>query len=316
MAVFTPVNAKDLALWLEGYSVGELVSFRGIASGIENSNFFLTTSQGEYVLTLFERLSASELPFYLELMQHLAAKGVRAPAPLPRRDGTLLGELQGKPATIVSKLEGSVEYTPSAQHCLAIGDMLARLHLAGRDFLPFQPNLRSLPWWQEVVPKVMHFLTADQQALLQDELLFQRDFFHSADYAALPGGPCHCDVFRDNVLFDKAGRLTGLFDFYFAGCDKWLFDLAVCANDWCIDLTTGHLDPERTQAFLRAYQRIRPFTPAESIHWPTLLRTAAMRFWISRLYDFYLPRCATLLHPHDPKHFERILCSRRVNSRI
>jgi len=315
MAVFTAVSETDLAQWLSHYDLGRVADFRGIASGIENSNFFLTTTRGDYVLTVFEKLNAQQLPYYLELMQHLASHQVPVPDPVTRRDGALFGLLHGKPASIVTKLEGSAQLAPQVGHCAEVGQMLARMHLAGRDFARHQPNLRSLSWWQATEPEVERYLSPDQRQLLRDELAWQTAFFASAAYRGLPEGPCHCDLFRDNVLFvagtqGKPDRLGGFFDFYFAGNDKWLFDLAVCVNDWCIDLSTGVLDPARTRALVRAYQTVRPFSPDEVMHWRTLLRAAALRFWISRLYDFYLPRSAEMLKPHDPTHFERILRER------
>ncbi|WP_153099933.1 homoserine kinase [Paraburkholderia hayleyella] len=325
MAVFTAVSSSDLTDWLRHYSLGEVIEFRGITSGIENSNFFLTTSQGEYVLTIFEKLTAAQLPFYLDLMRHLAAHQVPVPDPLPRDDGALFGMLHGKPAALVTKLEGAPELAPSEAHCIEVGQMLARLHLAGRDFAPYQPNLRSLPWWRDTVPTLLPHLNDAQRTLLTSELAWQEAFFASAAYAELPAGPCHCDLFRDNVLFATRPaasashahsatasntRLGGFFDFYFAGCDKWLFDVAVTINDWCVDLASGQLEPQRTGALLRAYQTVRPFTAAETAHWNDMLRAAAYRFWVSRLYDFHLPRTAELLQPHDPGHFERILRTR------
>jgi homoserine kinase type II len=317
MAVFTAVTEPQLAEWMRHYDLGEVVEFRGISSGIENSNFFLTTTRGEYVLTIFEKLTAGQLPFYLDLMQHLAAHQVPVPDPMPREDGALFGMLHGKPAAIVTRLEGGPELAPGVEHCIEVGQMLARMHLAGRDYPRHQPNLRSLSWWQETVPSVLPFLTDAQRALLSEELAHQQAFFASADYPALPEGPCHCDLFRDNVLFAHAApasghtvRLGGFFDFYFAGCDKWLFDVAVTVNDWCVDLTTGKLNDARVEAMLRAYQTVRPFTPAENRHWGDMLRAGAYRFWVSRLYDFHMPRAAELLKPHDPGHFERILRER------
>lgn len=317
MAVFTVVTEPDLAQWMRHYDLGEVVDFRGIRSGIENSNFFLTTTRGEFVLTIFEKLTATQLPFYLDLMRHLASHGVPVPDPVARDDGALFGGLLGKPAAIVTKLEGAVELAPGTEHCAEVGTMLARMHLAGRDFKRDQPNLRSLPWWQETVPAIAPFLCAAQRELLVSELAHQSAFFQSADYAALPSGPCHCDLFRDNVMFAAAQpgtghsvRLGGFFDFYFAGCDKWLFDVAVTVNDWCVDLSTGQLDAPRLDALLRAYRTVRPFTPEECRHWNDMLRAGAYRFWVSRLYDFHLPRAAAVLQPHDPTHFERILRAR------
>ncbi len=317
MAVFTAVTDSQLAQWMQHYDLGDVVEFRGISSGIENSNFFLTTTRGEYVLTIFEKLTAQQLPFYLDLMQHLAAHRVPVPDPMPREDGALFGMLHGKPAAIVTKLDGGPELAPGVEHCIEVGQMLARMHLAGRDYARHQPNLRSLTWWQETVPAVLPFVSAGQSELLASELAHQQAFFASADYAALPEGPCHCDLFRDNVLFAHAApdsghevRLGGFFDFYFAGCDKWLFDVAVTVNDWCVDLTTGKLNEARMEAMLRAYQTVRPFTREENRHWGDMLRAGAYRFWVSRLYDFHMPRAAELLKPHDPGHFERILRER------
>jgi homoserine kinase type II len=317
MAVFTAVTEAQLAQWLRHYDLGDVVEFRGITSGIENSNFFLTTSRGEYVLTIFEKLTDRQLPFYLDLMRHLAAHRVPVPDPVPRDDGALFGMLHGKPAAIVTKLEGAPELAPGVEHCVEVGQMLARMHLAGRDFAHHQPNLRSLAWWEETVPALLPFVDDAQRALLTDELAHQHAFFASADYAAMPGGPCHCDLFRDNALFAHAApntghdvRLGGFFDFYFAGCDKWLFDVAVTVNDWCVDLPTGRLDDARVEALLRAYQTVRPFTHEENRHWGDMLRAGAYRFWVSRLYDFHMPRAAELLKPHDPGHFERILRER------
>ncbi len=318
MAVFTAVSDTQLAGWLRHYELGEVVDFRGIASGIENSNFFLTTTRGAYVLTLFENLTATQLPFYLELMRHLAAHAVPVPDPVPRTDGALFGELNGKPAAIVTKLDGTPELSPDVEHCIEVGHMLARMHLAGRDFTQSQPNLRSLPWWKENVPAVLAQLSESQHALITSELAYQTAFFASDAYRDMPDGPCHCDLFRDNVLFAPAAsgesqsgaRLGGFFDFYFAGNDKWLFDVAVCVNDWCIDLSTGALDAARVNALLRAYQTVRPFTPPEEHHWNDMLRAGALRFWVSRLYDFYRPREAKMLNAHDPGHFERILRER------
>jgi homoserine kinase type II len=318
MAVFTAVSDTQLAGWLRHYELGEVVDFRGIASGIENSNYFLTTTRGAYVLTLFENLTATQLPFYLELMRHLAAHAVPVPDPVPRTDGALFGELNGKPAAIVTKLDGTPELSPGVEHCIEVGHMLARMHLAGRDFTQSQPNLRSLPWWKENVPAVLAQLSESQHALITSELAYQTAFFASDAYRDMPDGPCHCDLFRDNVLFappaygesQSGTRLGGFFDFYFAGNDKWLFDVAVCVNDWCTDLSTGALDAARVKALLRAYQTVRPFTPAEELHWNDMLRAGALRFWVSRLYDFYRPREAKMLNAHDPGHFERILRER------
>jgi homoserine kinase type II len=198
---------------------------------------------------------------------------------------------------------------PQPVHCAEVGAMLAKMHLAGRDFPLHQPNLRGLDWWTETVPKVLPYLDAGTAALLQAELAFQRDFAAGATYAALERGPVHADLFRNNVMF-VGERLSGCFDFYFAGWDTWLFDLAVTVNDWCIDLDTGRLDDARVVALTRAYHAVRPFTAADHAAWQPMLRAAALRFWLSRLYDFHRPRAAEMLTPHDPTHFERVLRER------
>lgn len=309
MAVFTSVTLGDLTQWIKQFPLGQAVALKGIASGIENSNFFLTTESGEYVLTIFENLSFEQLPFYLKLMHHLAERGVLVPAPVATHAGELIVPLHGKPAAIVSKLEGSSQMDPQPVHCAAVGAMLARMHLAAQDYPLEQPNLRGLDWWNLTTPKVLPYLSAENAHLLRAEMHFQEAFAACETYRQLQRGPVHADLFRNNVMFDGE-RLTGFFDFYFAGCDTWLFDVAVTVNDWCIDLATGVLDTARVRAMLDAYHAVRPFTDAEQTAWQPMLRAAALRFWLSRLYDFYQPREAEMLTPHDPTHFERILRAR------
>ncbi|MGZ8289810.1 MAG: homoserine kinase [Telluria sp.] len=309
MAVFTAVGLGDLTQWIKQFPLGNALALKGIASGIENSNFFLTTERGEYVLTIFENLGFDQLPFYLNLMRHLAERGIPVPAPVANDKGELVVALHGKPAAIVSKLEGSSQMAPGAEHCAAVGAMLAKMHVAGRSFPMEQPNLRGLDWWNETTPKVLPYLTAANDHLLRAEMHFQEAFAGCAHYHALPRGPIHADLFRNNVMFIGA-RLTGFFDFYFAGCDTLLFDVAVTVNDWCIDQDTGAIDAARTRALLDAYHAVRPFTHDEHASWQQMLRAAALRFWLSRLHDLHLPREAHLLTPHDPAHFERILRQR------
>lgn len=314
MAVFTPVSDDDARELLQRYTLGELVSLRGITAGIENTNYFLNTTRGEYVLTIFEVLTAEQLPFYIELMTHLAERGVPVPHPQPLLDGTRLTQLHGKPCTIVTRLSGGYEPDPSPAHCAQAGTTLARMHLAAQDFSIRQPNLRGLPWLRDTAPQVLPFLDASQAEMLRSSLDEQIQFVETDTYRKLPVGPAHCDLFRDNVLFDgtyESPRMGGFIDFYFAGCDTWLFDVAVSVNDWCIERETGAFIPERLQAFLEAYAAVRPFTHEEQQAWPVLLQAGALRFWISRLYDYFLPRPAQTLKPHDPRHFERILTLRR-----
>ena len=309
MAVFTPVTEEQAALLMSQLGLGELTELRGIEGGIENTNYFATTDLGDYVLTLFERLNHSQLPFYLYLMKHLAEKGIPVPNPAANQDGDILHTLCDKPAAVVNRLLGKSQLSPQAVHCTAVGAMLAQMHLAGEDYNRSQPNLRGLAWWNDTVPVVLPYLEEDQARLLQSELAFQNHIAQGAAYQALPKGPVHADLFRDNVMFEGE-KLTGFFDFYFAGNDTWLFDLSVCMNDWCIDLNSGEHAPERALAMLNAYQEVRPLRSAERQLLPAMLRAGALRFWISRLWDFHLPREASMLKPHDPTHFERVLRAR------
>ncbi len=309
MAVFTEVSESQAQDLLYRLNLGELSALRGIEGGIENTNYFVTTDQGEYVLTLFERLTHEQLPFYLYLMKHLAGRGIPVPDPATDRAGDVLHTLCGKPAAVVNKLAGKSQLAPAAVHCAAVGDMLARMHLAGADYPREQPNLRGLSWWSDTVPVVLPFLDKAQAALIRSELAYQHHVAGSSLFAALPRGPVHADLFRDNVMFEGE-RLTGFFDFYFAGVDTWLFDLAVCLNDWCITHTDGRHETGRANAMLDAYQAVRPLSPAERALLPAMLRAGALRFWVSRLWDFHLPRTAAMLKPHDPTHFERVLRAR------
>jgi len=309
MAVFTAVSLDDLSQWIKQFPLGRALRLEGISSGIDNSNFFLTTEHGEYVLTVFENLRFDQLPFYVNLMRHLAERGIPVPAPVANVDGALVVELHGKPAIIVSRLNGSSQLDPQPVHCAEVGRMLARMHLAARDFAMTQPNLRGLDWITATAPDVLPFLSEAEAALLQEEVRCQADFAASPAYAGLARGPVHADLFRNNVMFDGE-RLSGCFDFYFAGVDTWMFDVAVTVNDWCIDLATGALDEARVRALLDAYHAVRPFTAHDQTAWQPMLRAGALRFWLSRLYDLHLPRAAELLTPHDPTHFERILRQR------
>lgn len=309
MAVFTQVSDTEARELLRRLQLGELHALRGIEGGIENTNYFVTCDEGEYVLTLFERLTAEQLPFYLHLMKHLAHKGIPVPNPRADKAGDILHTVCGKPAAVVNRLTGRSQLAPQAVHCAAVGAMLARMHLAGCDYDRQQPNLRGLLWWNETVPVVLPHIGTEQAALLRAELAYQNHIAASPAYAALPRGPVHADLFRDNVMFEGE-QLTGFFDFYFAGDDTFLFDLAVCLNDWCIDLPTGTHDTGRAAAMLSAYQAVRPLTAAERELLPAMARAGALRFWISRLWDYYLPREASMLTPHDPAHFERVLRQR------
>ncbi len=304
MSVYTAVTEAELADWLARYSVGRLTACEPIKSGIENTNYFVTTTQGRYVLTLFERLPADELPFYRDLMAQLARHGFPCPAPIADLSDQYLGSLNGKPAALVTRLPGrSIEH-PEASHCEELGALLARMHLAGRSYGAYLENPRGPKWWRFAAREVKGFLEKSLQDLLERELAFQAEH----RFPDLPRGPVHADLFRDNALFER-GRLSAVFDFYFAGVDCLLYDLAVCANDWCLTKDL-RLEAGRAGALLAAYHALRPLTALERDAWPAMLRAAALRFWLSRLHDFHLPRPGMLVHAHDPEHFRRVLESR------
>ncbi len=301
MAVFTRVTAAEFSSWLSHYSLGTLLELEGIASGIENTNYFVTTSNGRFVLTLFEKLTAQELPFYLNLMAHLARHGIPCPSPVADRDNNFLGTLNGKPACIVSRLSGKSLIQPEAAHCAAVGAMLGQMHVAGQGFAESMPNPRGAAWRATTARQVQPFLNTQDAELLQSEVAF-----HAAhSLAGLPQGVVHADLFRDNVLFDGE-RVGGLIDFYFACNDSLLYDVVITVNDWCMG-SDAKLDAIRARALLDAYHAARPFSAQEAAMWPIALRAAALRFWISRLFDLHLPRDGELINAHNPDQFKRIL---------
>lgn len=324
MAVFTPVSEAEASAFIAPLAIGKLVSLRGIPSGIENTNYFVTTTAGEFVLTLFERLCEKQLSFSLQLMGHLAQRGIPVPAPRGDDAGRIVFELNGKPASLVTKLAGRHCLEPEQHHGGHVGEMLARMHQAGSDFQPEHANSRGFDWWIRAADQVGPLLDDERRAILIDELRFQQALASDHSYRGLPRGPVHGDLFRDNVLFSDsdaasagatgADTLSGFFDFYFACTDALLFDVAVCLNDWCIDRQTGALLPAMANAFLDAYERIRSLTPLEQRYLPAVLRAAALRFWLSRLMDLHFPRDSALLHAHDPEHFFRVLRYHRCSS--
>jgi homoserine kinase type II len=310
MSVYTTVTADDLDAWLARYSVGALREQTPIAAGIENTNYFVTTDNGRYVLTLYERLPAAELPFYLNLMAHLARAGVDVPAPEPDRTGALFSLLNGKPAGLVARIEGESLRQPEPAHCGEVGAALARLHVASQSYRPRLTNRRGPAWWRQMARVVAPYLTPAQKELLGDEIRFQIGF----GKFRMPKGAIHGDLFCNNVLFHD-GRVAGIIDFGFAATDFFAYDLAITVNDWCVTGNAdGALDPERLKAQVDAYQAVRPLTGDERAQWPALLRAAALRFWVSRLHDLYLPRPGELTHAHDPGEFERILRDRAAAS--
>lgn len=303
MSVFTCVRPTDAETLLTQFDIGALAHLQGIASGIENTNYFLDTTQQRYVLTLFERLGTDELPFFLRLMRHLAQQDIPCPCPIASHDGSLLQQVCGKPASLVSRLSGHSLESPQPDDCVQVGNMLARLHLAGQDFPEQRANPRSATWWKALLPQLLPHLDEASGQLLQEEIRFQS--LHRLQ--DLPRGIIHADLFRDNVLFEH-GTLSGVIDFYFACTDTWLYDLAITVNDWCV--ATGRdteLDLDKVRQLLLAYHAVRPLTALERGAWPVVLRAAALRFWVSRLYDLHFPREGELTHAKDPNHFRQLL---------
>jgi len=305
MAVYTDVAADDLAQFLSGYDLGELLAYKGIAEGVENSNFLLHTSRGYFILTLYEkRVAEDDLPFFLALMEHLAARGLNCPQPVKNRSGGMLGRLAGRPAAIVTFLEGLWIRRPSAAHCAAVGEALARLHLAGADFAPKRANALGLASWRVLYEhaktrgdSVREGLCAEiAKELAALEKNWPRD---------LPDGVIHADLFPDNVFF-LGETLSGLIDFYFACTDTLVFDVAICLNAWCFEPDHSY-NVTKGRALLNAYARTRALSAAERAALPVLARGAAMRFLLTRLVDWLAVPDGALVRPKDPLAYYRKL---------
>lgn len=305
MSVYTTIERDELEAFLSHYSLGDLVDYEGISAGIENTNYFVTTSQDQYVLTIFEALSTDELPYFLDLMAHLAEHEVPSAHPMPDEQGKYLRTLKGKPAALVRRLAGHHIESANPAQCAEVGKALGHLHVVGQSFNGQRDNLRGPHWWQVTAHDLIPKLGPDEAELLQAELAFQRQHRHDA----LPHGVIHADLFRDNALFVD-NHLTGIIDFYYACNDVLLYDVAVTVNDWCT-LPDGSLDPARLTALLEAYRSERPFSEAEHTAWTVMLRAGALRFWLSRLKDQYFPREGEITHIKDPNVFRGIL-ERRV----
>jgi homoserine kinase type II len=306
MSVFTTVTIEQLQHWLEGYAIGDLLELKGISAGITNTNYFVTTTQNKYVLTLFEQNTMEELPFFIDLMDHLARHGVPCPQPISNVKGESLHMLNGKPAVLISCLQGRDLEVPSALHCREVGAVLAKMHIAGLSFQEkntVQPhrNPRDSVWREKTAQLVLPHLPVDDQRLLKETLQYQQNL----EMTALPSGVIHADLFRDNVLFDGE-KVGGLIDFYYAYRDAFVYDLAITVNDWCVQ-PDGSLDSAKLQVMLEAYQAVRPMTSAEHAAFNSMLRIAALRFWLSRLYDKIYPQDGELTHAKDPDHFKKIL---------
>ena len=304
MSVYTRITRPQLDQFFSAYTLGEVVSFEGITDGIDNTNYFVTTTQGGFVLTLFESLTVDDLPHVLKLLSHLGKNSLPCPCPQSDRQGNSLRLLNGKPAAVFRRLSGAATAAPSVLHCQEIGLQLASLHRCTQDYVFPIKSGNDLSWCKTVLGKVGAHLSAADRELIDDELAFQAE--NSA--VNLPRGVIHADLFRDNVLFDDE-RLSGLLDFYSACTDTLLLDVAITANDWCCD--NGTVNNEKFRALLAAYESLRPLEPLEKQHWPILLRAAALRFWLSRLEHQCYPRPGEITQQKDPLIFRRILLQHR-----
>ncbi|HLQ84709.1 MAG TPA: homoserine kinase [Salinisphaeraceae bacterium] len=305
MAVYTKITRADLETLLAQYDIGSLQGFEGIASGITNTNYFVTTSHGRWVLTLFEHMTAAALPFFMTVMDHFSAHGIPSAHPVLRNDGGFLSTVCERPAALVYLLQGASIEQPDLAQCRALGEVVAAMHRAAKTLSVRQQNTRGLPWIREAAAALEPRLDADTAALLQDEIAAQNEFAASADWQQLAQAVIHADIFRDNVLF-AGHRVSGIIDFYYACHDYLLFDLAIICNDWCFDAAIRFL-PARWQAFIHAYGAQRALTAVEQRAWPAMLRAAALRFWASRLYDYHFPINGDASQMHDPAPYERLL---------
>jgi homoserine kinase type II len=308
MSVFTTLTLDEVRAWLRDFAIGEVTELRGIAAGITNTNYFVITEKDKYVLTIFEKNSLAELPYFVDLMTHLAAHGLPCPAPIADKNGVALHALKGKPALMVSCLQGKDVATPNLEQVKQVALTLAKMHLAGGSFKQVSFNQRGQAWFEKTCQKVLPKLSPQEQTLLKSELQFQQ----AIDTSHLAHGVIHGDLFRDNVLFD-GDNLGGFIDFYYACNDVLIYDVAIAVNEWCLHhngADLGNIDTEKVDMFLSAYQSVRAFSADEKTMWPCLLRRAALRFWLSRLHDFYFPQAGELTHAKDPNHFKSILQAR------
>jgi homoserine kinase type II len=305
MAVYTEIADEELEAFVARYDIGALASFKGIAEGVENSNFLLQTDGGSYILTIYEkRVEAKDLPFFLGLMEHLAARGINCPLPVKARDGALLGTLAGKPAAVVTFLQGMWVRRPRMEHCAQLGAALARLHLAGQGFSLHRPNALSLPAWRPLFEKSAARADAVQRGLA-DDIRAELDYLAAHWPEGLPEGVIHGDLFPDNVFF-LHGRLSGLIDFYFACNDMLAYDVGICLNAWCFE-ADGSLNVTKARAMLAGYAGVRPFTAAEIAALPLLARGSALRFLLTRLHDWLTVPEGALVVPKDPMEYYKKL---------
>jgi len=305
MAVYTDVSSEDLARFLAGYDIGELLAYKGIAEGVENSNFLVHTSCGNFILTLYERRVAErDLPFFLALMEHLANRGITCPQPVKNRHGKMLGKLAGRPAAVITFLDGMWIRRPTAAHCAALGEVLAHFHLAGADFPMRRENALSVSAWRQLYEACRgraNKIEGDLERVVAPEL----DVLERNWPRGLPQGVIHADLFPDNVFF-LGERLSGLIDFYFACTDALVYDVAICLNAWCFEPDNSY-NVTKGRALLANYARTRPLSHEEWEKLPLLARGAALRFLLTRLVDWLDVPLGALVQPKDPREYVRKL---------
>ncbi len=306
MAVYTPLSQQDIESFLAQYDVGELVSFQGIAEGIENTNYLITTTRHKYILTLFEkRVKIEDLPYFTTLMEWWHVRGIHCPQPIKMRDGRTLAALKEKPALMVSFLEGAGVEKIALEHMLQLGKLAADMHLTGMDFPHSRDNALSVKGWEAIIDKIIDRVDEIEpglRTLINEEFNFLSEHWPQG----LPSGPIHADLFPDNVFFHKPfGKppvLSGVIDFYFACHDAWAYDLAICVNAWCFD-DKHRFVPERAEALMHSYTDLRPFTPEEEAAFPVLVRGAALRFLVTRAHDWLNRSPGALVTPKDPMEY-------------
>lgn len=305
MAVYTDVSGEELAAFLADYDLGAMLSLKGIAEGVENSNYLLHTETGYFILTLYEkRVASNDLPFFLSLMAHLAARGINCPLPVLDRQGKALGELAGRPAAIINFLEGMWPRRPNATQCAEVGRALALMHVAGLDFAMTRPNTLSVAGWRRLFGAIEPRADAVQPGL-KAFIAGEMEHLEKRWPTDLPTGIIHADLFPDNVFF-LADRLSGLIDFYFACTDILAYDLAICINAWCFEPDHA-FNVTKARALLAAYHRHRPLSRPEQDALPLLARGAAMRFLLTRLTDWLNVPAGALVKPKDPMEYVRKL---------
>lgn len=305
MSVYTTIDREELEQFLDNYNQGELTDYQGISSGIENTNYFVNTGNGQFVLTIFEHHTADELPFFLDLTAFLSEHNIPCAHPVADKQECYLTKLKNKPAAMVQRLAGTSIDRPNKAQCIEVGRVLAKMHVAGQSFDQKRDNGRGPRWWQQTASKL------DSKLLKEDRDLLAKELDYQARRCAvdLPRGIIHADLFRDNVLFSD-DRLSGLIDFYYACTDLLLYDIAVAVNDWCVN-ADGVIDQPLAQYLLDSYQKVRPLSDTEQVAYPAMLRAAALRFWLSRLHDLHFPREGEITHTKDPQVFRRILVNHR-----